>query len=135
MTFKKFDMFGAPLPAFNIRGETKVRTYAGCVATLCILWIGLIFALLRLQQLVARDFPSVNTFIERDAYDSSDVISLGSQNFMMAFAVVDYVTGEKRADERFVKWFAEYRVNVDGVLKRSELPMQACKQADLDKLY
>ena len=54
---------------------------------------------------------------------------------MMAFAVVDYVTGEKRADERFVKWFAEYRVNIDGVLKRSELPMQACKQEDLDKLY
>ena len=104
--FKRFDMFGVPLPAFNIRGETKVRTYAGCLATLFILTIGLVFATLRLQLLVGQQHPSVNTFVERDAFDSSDVFKSGSEEFVMAFAVVDYVTGEAKQEAKFVKWFA-----------------------------
>ena len=110
-----------------------MRTHAGCCCTLLIVFAGLIFALSRLQLLVAREHPSVNTFIERDIYDEDDKFIAEDEDFMMAFAVEDYVSGEIKADKRFVKWFAEYRVTVDGKLKKSELPMYPCEAEDLAK--
>ena len=95
---KSIDMFGAPLPTFKLKGKnpTRLRTYAGVAATLGILLLTLFFAILKLQSLMLKRSPSVNTFVERDAFGDGDVFETDSTEFMMAFAVEDYVTGEIR---------------------------------------
>ena len=74
-----------------------------------------LFATLKLQHLLSRHNPSVNTYIEKDAFDDSD-IWLGTENedFMLAVTVVDYATGEVKDDPKFVKWFGQYVDVTDG---------------------
>ena len=67
------DMFGSPLPAFNVRGEQSVRTHCGGCVSLLIMYLTFIFATLKLQHLMSKHNPSVNYFVERDAFDESDV--------------------------------------------------------------
>ena len=48
------DMFGAPLPAFNMQGEDTVRTHCGGCISLAIMYVTFLFATLKLQQLQNR---------------------------------------------------------------------------------
>ena len=65
-----------------------------------------LFAVLKLQHLLSKHNPTVNTFVQRDAFDETDVWrGADNDDFMMAFAVVDFVTGEVKNDPRFVKWY------------------------------
>ena len=80
--------------------------------------------------------PAVNTFVERNAFDESDVwTGADNEDFQMAYTVVDYVTGEVKNDPKFVKWFAESIDTVDGKKTYTEIPMYPCGQDDLDKFY
>jgi len=108
------DMFGAPLPTFNVRGEESVRTYTGGFVSIIIIYVAFLFASLKLQHLMSKHNPSVNIFKEEDAFDADDVWSGDEQDFFMAFAVADFVTGELKNDPRFVKYNAEYIHRVDG---------------------
>ena len=53
----------------------------------------------------------------------------------MAFAVERHRTGEPLHDLRYFKWFAYYFVNIDGVKKRSEIPMRTCTDDDYEEYY
>ena len=132
---KRFDMFGIPLPMFNIDGEQKVRTYTGCIASLLIMYLTFVFALLKLQKFASRSTPSVNQFVKRDAFEETDVFESAKEGFMMAFALTDYVTGEVKEDPRFIKWFAEYSTVTDGKKQSREVPIASCTQADFDEFY
>mmetsp|Transcript_35495 Transcript_35495/g.43460 ORF Transcript_35495/g.43460 Transcript_35495/m.43460 type:complete len:199 (-) Transcript_35495:1675-2271(-) len=131
---KKFDLFGVPLPAFNVEGETRVTTYAGCFASLLVLALTLLFAMLKLRQLVSRQNPFVNTFVKVDAYGDEEIFATGqNSNFMMAFALEDYITGEIKDESRFLKWYAEYTIEVDNVKKARSVPIKTCTADDLAK--
>ena len=108
------DQFGAPLPGFNVHGEDSVRTYCGGLVSLLIMLLAFLFATLKLQHLLSKHNPSVNNFVERDAFDENDIWR-GEENedFQMAFAVVDYVSGDVKNDSNFVKWYAELVDTVD----------------------
>ena len=48
-------------------------------------------------------------FVDQDALSYDDIWDGANEDdFMVAFAVVDYVSGEAKSDKRFVKWFAQY---------------------------
>ena len=88
------DMFRAPLPVFRLQGRESVRTHCGGCMTLLIMYVSFLFAIQKLQHLIAKHNPAINVFVEQAAFDERHVWR-GSENddFMMAFAVVDYVTG------------------------------------------
>ena len=69
------DMFGSPLPSFNIKGEDTVRTHFGGCVSFIIMFVAFLFATLKLQHLLSRHNPSVNYFVERDAYDGEFIWS------------------------------------------------------------
>ena len=69
------DMFGAPLPAFNLNGKEKVRTYGGGCMSLSIIYVTFLYATLKLQHLLSKHNPSVNTFLVRDALDENEIWS------------------------------------------------------------
>ena len=82
------DMFGEPLPGFNIEGRREVRTYLGGFVSFVIIYILFMFSVLKLQHLLSKHNPVVNSFVERDAFDDSDIWNgEEEQDFMMAFAV------------------------------------------------
>lgn len=67
------DMFKEPLPAFNIEGEGHIRTYCGGCVSLIIVYVLFLFAMLKLTHLMSRQNPQVNTYVEREAFDESDI--------------------------------------------------------------
>ena len=69
------DMFGTPLPSFNIQGEDQVRTHCGGCVSLLIMYVTFLFATLKLQHLLSKHNPSVNDFVDTDAYDANFVWS------------------------------------------------------------
>ena len=129
------DMFSEPLPAFNIDGSGSVRTYCGGCVSLLMMYVIFLFAVLKFQHLISKHNPSVNTFVERDAFDENDVWVGSETDFMMAFAVTDYLTGEIKADKKFVKWFAQYHIQEDGEWSSVEVPMYECTEADFARFH
>ena len=130
------DMFSEPLPGFNMRGQKSVRTHAGGCLSLLIMYVMFYFAMIKLQHLYQRHNPTVNDYIEWGAI-SEEELWKGSENshFMMAWAVVDYVTGDVKDDPKFVKWYAEYIHSVNGTKTYTELKMYDCTEEDFKKFY
>ena len=77
-------MFGALVPSFNIGGKQYVKTVAGTCASLSILTLVLIFGLIKLENLLLRKNPFLNTNTE--TLDDGVSYSTSSEDFMMAFA-------------------------------------------------
>ena len=46
------DMFGEPLPTFNIKGESDVRTHCGGCISITIIYIVFYFAAVKMQHLL-----------------------------------------------------------------------------------
>ena len=73
----------------------------------------------------------MSNFLEREAFNKNDIWR-GEENedFQMAFAVVDYVSGDVKNDFKFVNWYAEL---IDAVLNKqwlSEFPIYECTEKD-----
>ena len=58
----------------------------------------IMFSLVKLRHLAARQSPFVNKFVKRDAYEQTEVFKTNGSDFMMAFALQDYITGELKDD-------------------------------------
>ena len=58
---KQFDSFGAPMPSFNMGGETKVMTSIGACISLIFKILILIFGMIKLEHLLNRKNPTLNT--------------------------------------------------------------------------
>ena len=83
---KKLDLFGRPLPQANLGGMEQVQThYGGCISLL-FAFITFLFASLKLQHLLSKHNPQVNSFVEESAFDIDDKFSIASHSdFMIAF--------------------------------------------------
>ena len=77
----------------------------------------------------------MNTYKVADAKANDELLSLRDMNFMMAFTLESYFTGESYDDPRFVKWAASIVVSVDGVWKPREVPIFPCRDEDYAKFY
>ena len=68
-----------------------------------------LFAMVKLQELVTRQNPTINEYILKNEYSSDDVMDLGdiSNDFSYAFGLVSS-TGRPFNDPRFVRWLATY---------------------------
>ena len=121
------DMFSEPLPAFNIEGSRDIRTNCGGCVSLIIMYVLFLFAVLKLQHLLSKHNPTVNTFVERDFIDENDIwYAADTGDFMMAFTVTHFLNGEVKDNANFTKWFAEYVIQVDGEFSYEEIPMHKC---------
>ena len=81
------DIFGAPLPSFNLQGAYAVKTNAGGCVTLVIMTITLLFGLRKIQEMFMRKNPEIMQFVQENAYDVDDTFNIKDENFMMAFAI------------------------------------------------
>ena len=131
---KKFDLFAAPLPGFNIAGETTVKSNTGGFVSISILSVTLLFALLKLEDLLTKHNPLISTFVEKDAYDPSDKFDTGYDDFIMAFALLKSKNMEPYNDQRYFKWLAVYSERYNGeMVNQQVVPLRLCNSEDLQK--
>ena len=75
---KALDMFAADLPTFNVSGQSKIQTYLGGLLSAMIIIVTLLFASVKMHQLVEHDNPSINSNIEKDYYSINDTYQLSN---------------------------------------------------------
>ena len=107
---KKLDLFDNPryLPAFNIKGKSSFQTITGGVMSIVVMLIVFLFSLQKLQHLLMRQNPSINTYMELEAFTAEDKLNLEKENVRIAFTLEDYFTREPKMDPKYVKWFGQY---------------------------
>ena len=79
---ENFDIFGKQVPSFSLGGRTEVRTKSGAILTIIILSLTLVFGLVKLQHLLERKNPLINTNFEPLADDA--VFDISSYDLMQA---------------------------------------------------
>ena len=132
---KKLDIFGQPLPQANLGGQEKVRTHIGGFVSLLFANITFLFAILKLQHLMSKHNPSVNSFVEEGAFDLDEKFSTADkEDFMMAFQAVTWLDGV-RNDPYYVKWMATYWIFENGEYSTRAIPMRDCTESDFEKFY
>ena len=67
------DMFGEPLPTFNIKGQSDVRTHCGGCLSILVILTAIAFAIVKLQHLLEKHNPTVNIFTQEDASDETQI--------------------------------------------------------------
>ena len=87
---KRLDLFGEAVPNFNLRGQTKVKTSFGAVATILIVTLTFMFSLVKLDHMVLRKSPNLTS--NEEEFDTSErSFDTSSDELMMAFAVTDSI--------------------------------------------
>ena len=131
---KSLDMFGAPVPMLNLRGETKVKTSIGAIVSILIFAIVFVFALFKMQQLLVKHNPQILQINDDDALDNSSSWSTSEKDFAMAFAVEHFSSGYKN-DAQYFKWLVAHYVQVDGVFTIMYHETHPCTEDDYEKFY
>lgn len=128
--FRNLDSFGKDVPAFNIKGETKVNTAVGGVISTFIITLVLIYASIKLNQLINRDNPNINETDIADHYSIEDRIDLNDINFRMAWSVEGVLDEQNRDDPRYVKWIVRMIGKENGTWYEKILPHHKCTEED-----
>ena len=61
------DSFASPAPSFTIQGSETVTSCMGGFLSLVIMYLVFVFTMLKFQQLLLRENPTINTHIEENA--------------------------------------------------------------------
>ena len=98
------DIFGAPLPTFNLAGQTIVKTATGGIISFIVFVVFFIYGTLKLTHLINKYNPQISEIKETNFYDMYTRLDLDAINFNVAFAVEGYIDGQLKNDHRYVKY-------------------------------
>ena len=124
-------MFSTPLPSFNIKGQTEVKTNLGTIMSILLTIAVLFYAAIKFIQLHSKSNPVISSFQEAFQTDEQNPINLNAMGFRAAFAFEGFVDNELKDDPRFVKNIARYIVKKDFVWTRTNLPFHKCSDEEL----
>ena len=134
---RSLDMFGAPLPAFNIRGEEIVKTLPGGCLSVVMLSITLLFGLLKLQHLLERKNPEIVTNeVAFEPDDEEAKLDADDPEYMMAFAITNGILRTPKNDPRYVSFVLEHGLRDEyGNYSAKKYPMVRCTNDDWSRFY
>ena len=87
---KGIDMFGRPIPGFNLKGARQVNSLLGSACTLLTLFCVMMYASAKFVQLHQRHNPNISTHNEVKFYKKEDPMNLNKVNFRFAISFEDY---------------------------------------------
>ena len=125
------DSFGQQVPAFNIKGESKVNTLPGGICTVLILWITLAFATRKAIVLSNHTDVDISTHIDKNAFPPTETVPVKDLGFKMAFTMQDFLTRELKNDPRYVKWFLMMYGKRNGEWFDEVIPYHECSVQEL----
>ena len=127
---KGMDMFGRPMPGFNLKGATQVHSLLGSACTLMILICVLMYGSAKFVQLHDKHNPNISTYEEIKFYSKEEPMNLNQVNFKFAISFEDYHDSESKFDPRFVRWMFRHYYSEDGVIKEKFLKHHRCTEED-----
>ena len=134
-TLLKLDLLSTPLPSFNIKGESEVRTKSGGLISLVILAAIFMFATLKLEHLLNKKSPEISTFEDTTAISNEDEYNVGeNQDFQFAVGLTSMVKGVLN-DPRYVKWIARVFSKYGKSFDMEFYPLHECGPSDIAKFY
>ena len=132
---KQLDMYGLPMPGFNIEGEQTLNTNTGGVCSIMIIYVTLLFAILKFVNMINKENPTVFSYFEPDAVEVDYMFNMIDEDFMIAFSLEDYNTGETKMNTDYVKFYAMYSDMKDGVRDTTEVPLHKCTEEDYSRFH
>ena len=127
---RSVDIFGKPLPAFNLKGNSTIHTMTGGVVTFCIIVIILVYSSMKLIQLFDRHTPTVSQVLDKNVFDYNEQINLNEIKFRVAFSVEGYHSREMKNDPKYVKYLVRIFGKKGGVEYETFIPYQKCTEED-----
>ena len=94
----RVDIFGKPLPGFNLKGSDVVTTMVGGVSSIFIFAIVLLYGAIKFIHLQSKANPNVATYIREGSFSSADILDLNDMNFRIAFAVEGFRSKDLKID-------------------------------------
>ena len=131
----KFDIFGRPLPAFNIKGRTSVHTMLGGLCTLVVFFVMILYTSLKVLHLQGKENPNISTFVRENALTSEYQFEPLKNDFRIAFSVEGFRDKQLKNDPRYVKWIVRLYGKRDDVEYERILSHHLCTDADYDEFY
>ena len=105
---KKIDMFGQPVPTFNLKGEKAISTIVGGICTFLIICVSLAYGSLKFVHLMEKRNPQIIQVTEKNFFGSDHIINLDEIGFKFAFTIENYLAREVKDDPAFVKYIIRY---------------------------
>ena len=124
------DMFGKPIPAFNIKGENSVKSLAGGCLTLTIMGLVFTYAVIKGVQLINRSNPIMSEIMVPGYYSPIDMINLNEINFRMAFTIEGYLERKRKDDPKYVKLLGRLYGEKEGEYFQRMLEYHECTEED-----
>ena len=130
---KSWDMFGAQVPSFNLRGRDVVKSSAGACASIVILLLTLAFALLKFKNLVEKKNPTVMT--NTSSLENGTRFNTGADGFMMAFSATNPETKEHLSDTDYIRWSVSFTEKIGETWNEIDKELHRCTDIDMAKFY
>ena len=126
------DLFKQRLPTFNIRGRTHVPSIAGGLLSFIIFFVMLMYATLKLIQMLSRANPTVSSYLQSGVLDSTNVVNFKEKNLRFAFGVEGFLDKELKDDPKYVKSIVRFITRVDGVNEERFVDYHKCTASDFE---
>ena len=126
-----FDTFAKDVPAFNLRGEAKITTLVGGVATIAVLLLTLAYASLKMVYLLGRRNPTVNDSKIDGYFPNTETVNFNEIGWKMAFTIENFETRKQIRDPRYVKLIVRLLKKHPEGLSEQHLPFHRCTPDDL----
>ena len=65
--------------------------------------------------------PDVSAVLFREEFTEDEIFDARKEDFRLAFTVEDFTTNENRIDDRYLKWFVQHSLVIDGVATNREI--------------
>ena len=127
----KFDMFGSPLPGFNIEGKELIRTNLGALVSIFQITLVILFASIKFIELQSRSGYAISSHDRLYLSSSENNVDFNELNFKFAVSFEGYRDLEFKMDSKYVKWIIRMAGKRDGIKFEKILKHHKCTDADL----
>ena len=129
---RRRDSFGKAVPAFNVEGDTQVRTIIGGIMTLTILTVTLGYSITKFGDLMEGNNPNINLKTVPNYYGPTEGLNLATDtNFRLAVGMrwADYPEDVSlQYDPQAVRWLARLTSTENGAAAYTDLPLHSCTE-------
>lgn len=143
----RIDSFGRDVPTTNLGGNPEVNTVCGGVLTLVIVTVTLLYASIKLTELVKNKNPRISDVTVPEYISNTEYVSVDEMDFKMAFKVFEANPTQgspTKYDPRYVKLYVfdadwDY-VNYDSTDPKAvenvkQLSYHQCTEEDLSEFH
>ena len=126
--FRSMDLFGKDVPAFNINGDPKFKSVLGGGLTFILFCIIFFFSVNTFQQMIDRQYPSIQYSEIQQHFNGTHKLSLNEANYRIAFTFEGELDKKIKNDEKFVKILVRVNRKTDGVISETVVNYHKCTE-------